>query len=108
MGIKVAALILFLDGYRPTFLARLFGLSRMTLTRWVHRLNLQGPDGVLEKFRPGRSTALSTALRRQLAGDLVQSPEKCGLPRAAWDEPNLIVHLRRRFGVCVEVRQAQN
>ena len=80
----------------------------MTLTRWVHRLNQQGPDGVLETPRPGRPAAMSTVLRRQFAEDFEQSPEKCDLPRAAWDGPTLVVHLRRRFGVNVKVRQAQN
>ena len=42
LGIKIAVLVLLLDGYRPTFLARLFGVSRMSLTRWVHRLNREG------------------------------------------------------------------
>jgi transposase len=108
LGLKIAVLILMLDGYRPTFLARLFGLSRMTLTRWVHRANQQGVGGVLEKPRPGRPSSLSARLRRQLVRDLDQSPEQHGLPLAAWDGPTLMVHLRRRYGVDLKVRQAQD
>lgn len=83
VGIKIAMLVLLLDGYRPTFLARLFGLSRMTLTRCVHRLNREGMAGAVEKPRPGRPTQLTPRLRRQLLADLEQSPEQHGLPRAA-------------------------
>lgn len=108
LGIKIAVLVLLLDGYRPTFVARLFGVSRMTLTRWVHRLNRAGVAGVVEKPRPGRPPQLTPRLRRQLWADLQQSPEPHGLPRAAWDGPTLTVHLRRRFGVHLKVRQAQN
>jgi transposase len=108
VGIKIAILVLLLDGYRPTFLARLFSISRMSLTRWVHRLNRQGLAGVVEKFRPGRPTQLTPRLRRQLSADLERSPEQQGLPRAAWDGPTLAVHLRRRYGVSLKVRQAQN
>lgn len=108
LGIKIAVLVLLLDGYRPTFLARLFHLSRMSLTRWVHRVNRQGVAGVVEKPRPGRPTQLTSRLRRQLLADLERSPEQQGLPRAAWDGPTLAVHLRRRYGVSVKVRQAQN
>lgn len=108
LGIKIAVLVLLLDGYRPTFLARLFGISRMSLTRWVHHLNRAGVAGVVEKSRPGRPTQLTARLRRQLLADLQQSPEQHGLPRAAWDGPTLTVHLRRRFGVHLKVRQAQN
>jgi len=46
-------MILFLDGYRPTFLAELFGVSRMTLTRWVHRLNREGLAGLPGKAASG-------------------------------------------------------
>lgn len=107
LGLKVGVLVLLLDGYRPMFLTRLFGLSRMTLTRWVHRLNQAGVAGVLEHPRPGRPTALTARLRRQLLQHLEQSPEEHGLPRAVWDGPTLVVHLRRRFGVELTVRQAQ-
>jgi transposase len=108
LGIKIAVLVLLLDGYRPTFLARLFNISRMSLTRWVHGLNRQGVAAVVEKSRPGRPTQLTSRLRRQLWADLERSPEQQGLPRAAWDGPTLAVHLRRRFGVHLKVRQAQN
>ena len=60
------------------------------------------------KSRPGRPTQLTTRLRRQLLADLRDSPEQHGLPRAAWDGPTVAVHLRRRFGVHLKVRQAQN
>ncbi len=108
LGIKIAVLILLLEGYRPTFLAQLFGLSRMSVTRWVHRLNRKGAAGMLETARPGRPTQLTLRVRRQLLNDLEQSPEQFGLPRAAWDGPTLRLHLRRRFGVHLQVRQAQN
>ena len=80
-------MILFLDGYRPTFLAELFGVSRMTLTRWVHPLNRQGLAGLLEKPRAGRPTQLTARLRRQLSEHLKQSPERYGLPQVVWDGP---------------------
>ena len=108
LGIKISVLVLLLDGYRPTFVARLFGLSRMTLTRWVHRLNRDGVAGVVERPRPGRPTQLTARLRRQLWADLQRRPEQQGLPRAVWDGPTLAVHLRRRFGEHLKVRQAQN
>src|SRR3990170_3739164 len=98
LGLKVAVLGLLLDGYRPMFLCQLFGLSPMSLTRWVHRVNQEGVAGVLERPRSGRPTALTARLRQQLARHLEQSPEQHGLPRAVWDGPTLVVHLRRRLG----------
>lgn len=108
LGLKVAVLILLLDGYRPTFLAHLFGISRMTLTRWVHRLNRAGLAGLYDQPRPGRPTQLTARVRQQLQQDLESSPERFGLPRVVWDGPTLAAHLRRRFGIHVQVRHAQN
>ena len=76
VGIKIAVLVLLLDGYRPTFLARLFNISRMSLTRWVHRLNRHGVAGVVEKSRPGHPTQLTSGLRRPLLADLQRSPDQ--------------------------------
>lgn len=108
LGLKIAVLVLLLDGYRPTFLAQLFGISRMSLTRWVHRLNREGLAGLRDQPRPGRPTQLTTRVRQQLQRDLESPPERFGLPRVVWDGPTLAAHLRRRFGVHVQVRQAQN
>jgi transposase len=83
-------------------------MSRMTLTRWVHRVNREGPAGLLDQPRPGRPSRLTPRVRRQLLKDLQDSPEKHGLPRAVWDGPTLVAHARRRFGVQLKVRQAQN
>jgi len=107
LGLRIAVMLLILDGYRPTFLADLLGVSRMTLTRWVHRLNREGPTGLLEKPRPGRPTPLTPRLRRQLSAHLKQSPERYGLPRVVWDGPTLVAHLRQAFGIHLKVRQAQ-
>ena len=74
LGIRIAVLLLLLEGYRPTFLARLFGISRMSLIRWVQRLNREGMAGVVEKPRPGRPAQLTARWRRQLLADLEQSP----------------------------------
>ena len=108
LGIKIAILMLLLDGNRPTFVARLFSIGRMSLTRWVHRLNRQGVAGVVEKSRPSRPTQLTSGLRPELLADLQCSPEQHGLPRAAWDGATLAVLLRRRYGVSLKIRQAQN
>src|SRR5260370_38521567 len=104
LGIKIAVLVLLLDGYRPTFLARLFSISRMSLTRWVHRLNRQGVAGVAEKSRPGRPTQLTSGLRRQLLADLQRIPAQPGPPRAAWGGPTRAVVLRRRYGVSLKIQ----
>ncbi len=38
---------------------------------------------------------------------LEKSPQEFGLPRATWDGPTLVIHLKENFGVKLKVRQAQ-
>ena len=107
IGIKIAALLLVLEGQRPGRITALFGLSRMTLARWTHEVNQEGPQALIPKPRPGRPTRLTPAVQQQLGQHLEKSPQEFGLPRAAWDGPTLVVHLRKHFGVKLKVRQAQ-
>lgn len=108
IGIKIAALLLVLEGQRRGWIASLFGMSRTNVERWIHEVNETGVRSLVHKSGAGRPARLSLELQRQLARDLEKSPQKLGLSRAAWDGPTLIVHLRERFGVQLKVRQAQN
>lgn len=107
VGIKIAALLLVLEGQRPGWISALFGLNSTTLERWIHVVNKGGSQALIPKRHPGRPAGLSADVQRRLKADLEESPHKFGLPRAAWDGPTLVVHLRERFGVKLKVRQAQ-
>lgn len=107
VGLKIAALLLVLEGQRPGQVNALLGLSRMTLERWIHGVNREGIQSLVPKARPGRLGQLTPALREQLQQDLEKPPRQFGLQRAGWDGPTLVVHLKSAFGVTVKVRQAQ-
>lgn len=107
MGIKIAALLLLLEGQRPGWIAEVLGLTRMSLTRWIHGVNTAGLRALQPKPRPGRPSRLTPEVREALAAHLEQSPQAFGLPRVQWDGPTLVVHLRRQFGARLKVRQAQ-
>lgn len=107
IGMKIAALLLLLEGQRPGWVTEVLGLTRMSLTRWIHGVNAQGLRALVPKPKPGRPGRLTPAVRRALTTHLEQSPEAFGLPRAQWDGPTLVVHLRRQFGIGLKVRQAQ-
>ena len=107
VGLKIAALLLLLEGQRPGWIVEVLGLTRMTLTRWIHGMNAEGLAAVTPKRQPGRPARLTPAVRQALAQHLEQSPEAFGLPRVQWDGPTLVVHLQRQFGIALKVRQAQ-
>jgi len=106
-GLKIAALLLILEGQRPGWVAQVLGLTRMSLNRWVHRVNAGGVSALKPPRRVGRRSQLSPALAKALAKDLEKSPLALGLNRAQWDGPTLVTHLKRRWGISLKVRQAQ-
>jgi len=107
VGIKIAALLLLLEGQRPGWISEVLGLTRMSLTRWIHGVNACGLQALLPKPRPGRPARLTPQVRAALTVHLEQSPQAFGLPRVQWDGPTLAVHLKRQFGISLKVRQAQ-
>jgi transposase len=107
VGLKIAALLLLLEGQRPGWIVEVLGLTRMTLTRWIHGANTDGLAALTPKPRPGRPPRVTATVRRALVEHLDQSPQAFGLPRVQWDGPTLVVHLQRHFGIRLKVRQAQ-
>jgi len=106
-GLKIAALLLVLEGQRPGWIAEVLGLTRMSLNRWIHRVNAQGVAVLQPAPKAGRASRLTPALRKVLARDLEKSPQALGLNRVQWDGPTLVTYLKRRWGITLKVRQAQ-
>jgi len=107
IGLKIAALLLVLEGQHPGWISALFGLSRMTLVNWIHGVNQAGVQAIIPDRQPGRPTQLTPAVRKRLERDLEKPPREFGLNRASWDGPTLMVHLKKHFGLKLQVRQAQ-
>ena len=107
VGIKIAALLLVLEGQRPGWVSEVLGLTRMTLSRWIHSVNQRGLSALQPRTRSGRPTRLTSGMQEMLASHLEKNPGEFGLNRAHWDGPTVAVHLRRQFGLKLTVRQAQ-
>lgn len=108
IGLKIAALLLMIEGQRPGWISEVLGLTRMTLNRCVRGVNENGTESLKEKPKPGRPACVTPKIAEQLERHLEQSPEKFGLNRVRWDGPTLANHLQRQFGIKMKVRQAQN
>ncbi len=107
IGLKIAALLLVLEGQHPGWISALFGLSRMTLVNWIHGVNQEGAISLIPQPQPGRPTQLTPSVNKQLKHHLEKPPSEFGLARAGWDGPTLVVHLKQQFGIKLKVRQAQ-
>lgn len=106
-GLKIAALLLVLEGQRPGWIVEVLGVTRMSLNRWIHRVNAQGVAVLQPAPKAGRPSRLTPALRKVLARDLEKSPQALGLNRVQWDGPTLVTYLKRRWRITLKVRQAQ-
>ena len=107
IGIKIAALLLVLEGQRSGWITQVLGLTRMSLSRWIRGVNEQGVDFLRPRPRPGRPGQLSEELLEKLEDHLERSPRDFGWSRVGWDGPTLVVHLKKYFGISLKVRQAQ-
>lgn len=107
IGIKIAALLLVLEGQRTGWITEILGLTRMSLSRWIHGVNKEGLKFLKPKPRPGRPSRVEEEIQKTLEVHLEKSPREFGLNRTHWDGPTVAVHLKRYFGVNLKVRQAQ-
>jgi transposase len=107
IGLKIAALLLSVEGQRPGWICEVLGVSRQSLNVWIHQVNEQGLSAVKPKSRPGRPARLTSQIRKQLEVDLERSPQDVGLNRSQWDGPTLARYLKQQFGMKLTVRQAQ-
>jgi transposase len=107
IGIKIAALLLILEGHRPGWVAGVLGLTRQSLNLWTHKVNKEGLMSLKPKRRCGRPARLTERLRHELKQRLKRPPLDAGLTSARWDGPTLVSYLQRQFGIDLKVRQAQ-
>ena len=107
IGIRIAALLLWLSGWKSTAISELFGVSRWAVCQWIGLANEQGLSRVQPRPAPGRKPRLNAAAQQPLDLALQESPEKFGLPRTRWDGVLVVEYLRRFHHVELKVRQAQ-
>jgi len=107
IGLRIAAILLLLEGWKSTRVAGLLGLTRWSVVKWIQRINAQGVDGVKEVHRPGRTSRLGAEIQEALEEVLQKNPRSLGLKRNRWDGVVVAEYLERVHGVYVKVRQAQ-
>ena len=107
IGIRIAALLLLFEGWNSSQVARLFGLTRWSVVRWIQRINELGIVAVEPKKQPGRPCRVDQKIQKALEKALEKSPRALGLKRNRWDGVVVVEYLERIHGVRLKVRQAQ-
>lgn len=107
IGIKIATLLLVLEGQRPGWISEVLGQTRMNVNRWTRAVNKDGVEALVPKKQSGRPPRMTPKIVAQIERHLEESPQKYGLNRVRWDGPTLATHIQRQFGIKLKVRQAQ-
>lgn len=107
IGIRIAALLLLLSGWKSTDIASLFGLSRWSIVKWIYKANEGGVESVQDKQRPGRPPRVTDSYKQALDQALQKSPKDFGIARARWDGIVVVEYLKKFHGVTIRPRRAQ-
>ena len=106
-GIRIARYLLLLSGGKSTQIAELFGLTRWTVMKWIHKGNQEGIEPVQDRSRSGRPSLFDDPLKKELDRVLSKSPKDFGIPRVRWDGVVLTEYLKRFHRITIHLRHAQ-
>jgi transposase len=85
------------QGESPETVARVFGVNRVSVYRWL--ASARQPDGLVAKPHPGPAPRLSPEQQRRLDELLRQGPQAHGWTNRLWTCARIVEVIRRHFGV---------
>ena len=86
-------------GVSQSAVARKFGVSRTTASRWGRALNGSGLDGLRKRRAPGRPCRLNTDQCREVAQIYQAGPQAAGFDTERWTTARFADAIFARFGV---------
>lgn len=85
------------EGESPETVARVFGVNRSSVYRWLN-LSRQ-PGGLAAKIHPGPAPRLSHELHQRLEALLLEGAKAHGWSNSLWTCARVVELIRRHFGV---------
>jgi transposase len=79
-------------------------MDRQTLRDWVHRFNVEGPEGLLDHLSEGPKPRLTPAQLAELAQIVETGPDAKTDGVVRWRRVDLKAVIARRFGVAYHER----
>jgi len=87
--------------------AKIYRISRVTISNWISRLRKEGLEGLKDKEGKGKKQVLSIFQKQELKNDLNKSPLDFGYKQSRWDGKLLAHHLKRKYNTEFKVRKCQ-
>lgn len=107
IGIRIAAFLLILSGWKSSQVAELFDLTRWAVVKWINKANQQGLEAINDRPRSGRPSQFDESLKKELEKVLSKSPKDFGIPRVRWDGKVFAEYIDRFHNKKITVRHAQ-
>lgn len=107
IGIRIAAYLLILDGWKSSHVGKLFDVSRWTVVKWIRKADQEGIEAIKDKPRIGRPTKFNEEVQKKLEDALSKSPKEFGISRVRWDGIVVVEYLKRFHHITIHVRHAQ-
>lgn len=104
---RLHAVLLAVQGFDCTKIAKLFGQDPTTIQRWIKKFNSGGIKALKERKKPGRPQRVPVKIWKQLRNDLNLEPALFGYEQDKWDGQLLKIHLQKRFKIKLGIRQCQ-
>ena len=101
---RLLAIAAVYDGMRRAAAAAVGGMDRQSLRDWVHRFNVDGPDGLRDRKAPGAAPKLTAAQKADLAALVEAGPDPQADGVVRWRRIDLKEVIRERFGVAYHER----
>jgi putative transposase len=87
------------QGLTQSQVARKFGVSRTTASRWHRALNGRGVEALRKRRAPGRPSRLNTDQLRGVAEVYLAGPRAAGFDSDKWTTVRFAEAIQSRFGV---------
>ena len=88
-----------LKGVSQARVARMYGVSRTTASRWHRALEGQNLERLRKRKAPGRPSRLSAAQRTEIAEIFARGPRSSGFDSDRWTTARLAKAIEARFGI---------
>jgi transposase len=96
---RLMAVAAIADGKSRAEAAAVGLMDRQTLRDWVHRFNAHGPEGLIDRKSPGRSSKLTLAQKQELRKWVEEGPETERPDLVRWRRTDLAEVIKERFDV---------
>lgn len=90
--------------YTQAQAARLIGVRRETVCRWLILFLAAGPRGLRPRKSSGRRSKLNKAQKKELVSQIQAGPQEHGYPGGVWTSAMIQEHIQKHFGVFYSVK----